>query len=216
MPYIATIGFYRISQKCGASRALLCFYKLGFNCSCNRKTRQIMCIHECACSCNKIICIIHLLYLDVLQAFAEPRVSGFAIIVGEGVRKQNEYVFNKFIYFYIIFSLQWLKQTFCWFQFHSASPWCQPQACLFEYYEDEAVTQKNSKRFQCIKKKKKFKLTCSNVAGIWDRKINNIGYCFVRLKSRNLKKCKQLSFTNFIKILGAIQIYVFEKKLSDF
>lgn len=122
MPYIATIGFYRISQKCGASRALLCFYKLGFNCSCNRKTRQIMCIHECACSCNKIICIIHLLYLDVLQAFAEPRVSGFAIIVGKGVRKQNEYVFNKFIYFYIIFSLQWLKQTFCWFQFHSASP----------------------------------------------------------------------------------------------
>lgn len=34
------------------------------SCICNRKTRQIMCAHECACSFSKIICIIDLLYLD--------------------------------------------------------------------------------------------------------------------------------------------------------
>lgn len=42
-----------------------------------------MCTHECAYSFNKIICISHLLCLDILQSFAEQQISeGFAIIIG--------------------------------------------------------------------------------------------------------------------------------------
>lgn len=53
-----------------------------------------MCTHECACSFNKIICIIRLLYLDILQSFAEQKISeGFAIIIGKS--EKTKYAFNK-------------------------------------------------------------------------------------------------------------------------
>lgn len=46
-----------------------------------------MCTYECAGSFNRIICIIHLLYVDILQSFAEQQTSeGFAIIT----RKSEE------------------------------------------------------------------------------------------------------------------------------
>lgn len=176
MPYINMTDLYHIRKGNLDSLENSCFYKWEFNHNCNGKTRQIICTCKCACSSNKIICIIHFTAPGYNSEFC--LTANFRRFCNYSMKKcaKTKSIFNKFICFYIFSSILILQ----WFLLVPVplGGSFMLGTSLSEYHEDEAVTQKSSKHFQCIREKKMIRpyFTCSNSARIWDRNINNADY----------------------------------------